>query len=370
MRREIFRMPREGALALLARAPFVHLATTDNEGRPILRTVHGVISDGWLCFHAAPAGEKMEALGRSAVVTYEEVVAHIPSYFLNAERACPATTLYESVQVHGVLERIDDEDAKARALTALMTRFQAEGGHAPIDPLHPRYDALYRSAVRGIMVAGVRLDDVDGKSKLGQNRTPAEVGRVLEGLWRRGHAGDATAIERIRRGNTAHEVPPFLGGPMETRLHVAFDERFTAKTVELLRGAYWNTGVDDDAIARAQRGSTAWVGATLAGENGGELVGCARAISDGAKWAWIYDVAVEPSLQRRGVGRSLVRLLLEHPAVRACRAIALRTRDAHGVYRGVGFVDGEGGWSEGSSTMILRRPPPAPIGCNERSQAP
>lgn len=351
MRREIFRMPPDRALELLAKAPFVHLATTGRDGRPILRVVHGVIVDDWLCFHAAPAGEKMEALGRPAVVSYEEVVAEIPSHFLDPERACPATTLYESVQIHGVLERVDDEGRKARVLSALMRRFQPEGGYVPIDPEHPRFAELYQRAVRGLLVAGVRLDVIDGKSKLGQNRSPAEMARVLEGLWRRGTPADLAAIERLRDVDVATELPPLLRGPVGTELHVALSERFVPRATEFLTGTYWNEGVSGEAIAAAQRGATAWVGATL----DGRLVGCARAIADGAKWAWIYDVAVDRELQRRGIGRALVALLLEHPALRRCRAVVLKTRDAHGVYRALGFVDGEGS-SVGATPMVLRRP--------------
>src|SRR5437660_1948594 len=99
MRKEIYRMDQAAARALLERAAVVRLATTAADGRPILRTVHGVLVDGAIAFHAAPVGEKMAGLGRPAVVAAEEVVAAIPSYFVDPERACPATTYYRSVQV-------------------------------------------------------------------------------------------------------------------------------------------------------------------------------------------------------------------------------------------------------------------------------
>src|SRR5687767_1957961 len=138
MRREhFFRMERARALEFLARAPYVHLATTTAGGDPLLRTVHGVIVGDWLCFHGAPAGEKMESIGRAVVVSWEDVVAEIPSWFIDAERACPATTYYESVQLHGVLESVDDPVFKAQALQKLMERFQPEGRHIPITADHP-----------------------------------------------------------------------------------------------------------------------------------------------------------------------------------------------------------------------------------------
>ncbi len=127
-------MERAEAVALLERSGVVHLASTTADGAPVLRTVHGVVVRGALAFHGAPAGEKMEVIGREAVVSAEEVVAAIPSYFIDPERACPATTLYRSAQVHGRVERVDDAEEKAEVLSALMHRFQPEGGHVPITP--------------------------------------------------------------------------------------------------------------------------------------------------------------------------------------------------------------------------------------------
>src|SRR5438552_12352166 len=122
MRREIYRMSRDEAVALLERAPVVRLATALEDGTPVLRTVHGVVVGGAVAFHGAPSGEKAEALGRPAVVCAEELVAQVPSYWVDAERACPATTYYQSVQVHGLLEEVVDPEAKARVLSALMEK--------------------------------------------------------------------------------------------------------------------------------------------------------------------------------------------------------------------------------------------------------
>src|SRR5690242_6959067 len=104
MRREIYRMDRGQAKALFERAAVVHLATTLEGGSPLLRTLHGVVVDDYLAFHGAPTGEKAETAGRPAVISCEELVAEIPSYFVDPQRACPATTYYLSAQVHGHLE--------------------------------------------------------------------------------------------------------------------------------------------------------------------------------------------------------------------------------------------------------------------------
>src|SRR5437868_2480592 len=104
MRKEIYRMPLRDALAFLEQSPVVRIATSLPDGTPLLRTVHGVVVNGYLAFHGSPAGEKTETIGRTAVVSAEEVIASIPSYFVDPERACPATTYYRSVQAHGTLE--------------------------------------------------------------------------------------------------------------------------------------------------------------------------------------------------------------------------------------------------------------------------
>lgn len=341
MRKEIYRLEREAALGLLARARVIHLATTNDEGLPLLRALHAVVVGGGLCFHGAPAGEKQEAIGRRAVAQAEEILAEIPSYFLDPERACPATTYYESAQLHGVIEEVTDPGAKAAALQALMEKYQPEGGHARIDAA----DERYRKAVAGVQVLRLPLSGagavLDGKAKLGQNRGPADLGRVLEALWARGLSGDPRAIDKVAaRLQAAHGVqalPPLLRGPAGTTLACAVGDRpgDEAAVVALLRGAYWNDWVTEERLLAAHRGSVAWVGARDAG---GALVATARALSDGGKFAAVYDVMVAPAYRGRGVGAAVMRLLLAHPALRGAARVWLRTKDADGFYRRLGFL--------------------------------
>jgi nitroimidazol reductase NimA-like FMN-containing flavoprotein (pyridoxamine 5'-phosphate oxidase superfamily)/predicted N-acetyltransferase YhbS len=321
-------MERAAALAVLERAQVVHLATTAADGRPILRTVHGVLTDGAIAFHGAPAGEKMAGLGRPCVLSAEEIITQIPSYFVDPDRACPATTYYLSVQVHGTLEPVEDPVTKARALAALMARFQPEGGHIPVDSAHP----LYRKAIDGLLVARVSLERLDGKSKLGQNRSPEEIARMLELLWQRGAPSDPRAIDLVRAANPAAATPAFLAAPAQ--LVCAPDT--PEEAAELLREAYWNQGVSREQIIRSHRNATAWVAAR---DGSGRMIATARALADGAKVAWIYDVMVAPGWRGRGLGEALMRLLLNHPMVRGARTVLLATRDAQPFYSRFGFEE-------------------------------
>jgi GNAT superfamily N-acetyltransferase/nitroimidazol reductase NimA-like FMN-containing flavoprotein (pyridoxamine 5'-phosphate oxidase superfamily) len=327
-----YRGERADAEALFDEAPTIHVAGLGEDGAPILRTVHGVVVDGYLAFHGSPKGEKVMLAGRPVVASAEVVVASIPSYFLDAERACPATTYYRSAHVAGTLESLEAPALKARALEALMQKLQAEGGYRPITADDP----LYAAAVRGIWVVGVRLEGAVAKLKLGQNRKPAELVKVLEALWQRGAPGDAAAIEQIRQANEGRldVLPAFLEAPPGLVLSVAMPPAAAPAVSALLEGQYWLTGLPRNLVERAHLGASAWVGLRT---THGQWVASARAISDGARVAWIYDVIVAPEHQRRGLATRLMRALLDHPAVRHAQAVRLGTRDAMAVYAPLGF---------------------------------
>ncbi|MDD9944596.1 MAG: GNAT family N-acetyltransferase, partial [Myxococcales bacterium] len=311
-------------------APVVRFASTLPSGEPVLRTVHGVVIDGAITFHGGDSGEKLACLGRPAVMQCEQTIAEIPSYFIDPQRACPATTYYVSCQAQGTLERVDDPPEKARALAALMARFQAEGGYTPIAADH----ALYRKAVDAIVIVRMRPTTMVGKRKLGQNRPTQQIDKVLGGLWRRGRPGDLQALEWVRAEHPGKPTPAFLQGPPGIQLCVHPGPDDLDAAVALVRDAYWNDDTEDTRIRAAHKGATAWVGARNAQ---GQLVATSRAISDGSKHAHIYDVAVHPAHRGRGVGKAMLALMLDHPRLRECTKINLVTRDAHSFYAPFGF---------------------------------
>jgi len=331
MRRAIYSTTTDRALALLARAPWVHLASTTPEGAPVLRTVHTVLFDGHLSFHGADAGEKVSCLGREVVLGAEEALATLPSYVLDPERACPATTYYESAQVRGVLEAVHDLDRKAAILQALMERHQPEGGHAVIRADDP----LYARVLEQLLVVQVRLDDVCGKLKVGQNRSPRQLTRIVEFLWRRGVPGDLETVELMRATMPELTLPDALVAPEGYRFMLRLDEARLEEAVELIAPTYWSQGFAREQVAVALRASHV-VGVVEEGTE--RLVAIARAISDGTRHAWIYDVVVAEALRGRGLGESMMRLLLDHAAVRGARSVRLGTRDAEGFYARLGFV--------------------------------
>lgn len=315
----------QDAWALFARSPVLRLASTTAQGAPLLRTLHAVVIDGALCFHGGPVGEKVGCVGRAAVMAVEEPVVTLPSYLFDRERACPATTYYESAMAWGTVEAITSPADKATVLAALMQHLQPEGGHAPIDAADPRY----ASALDKLLVAKLVPERLEARSKLGQHKPRAVMEGVLEGLWRRGEPGDLVALERIRAAHPEPLTPTFLHHG-DVRFEVA--PRDVASAVALVCDEYWNEGTTAETLGRAHAESECWV----MGFDERGAVATARATSD-AKRGWIYDVAVRGDARGRGIGQALVRLLLDHPRLRETRRCLLGTRDAQGVYERLGF---------------------------------
>lgn len=101
----------------------------------------------------------------------------------------------------------------------------------------------------------------------------------------------------------------------------------------MLREAYWSPGIPRETVARAAAHSMC----AIARDNEGTLIGFARAVSDRAVFAWVCDVIIDPAYRGKGLGRGLVRTLMEHPDLATVRRWMLGTADAHGVYAGLGF---------------------------------
>ena len=75
---------------------------------------------------------------------------------------------------------------------------------------------------------------------------------------------------------------------------------------------------------------------------GKRLVGFARASSDGAFRAVLWDVVVPQDVQGRGLGRKLVEALLLHPSLARVERIYLMTTNGMGFYSQLGFERSEG----------------------------
>lgn len=105
-----------------------------------------------------------------------------------------------------------------------------------------------------------------------------------------------------------------------------------AATSELLKGSYWGRARTDAINLRAFENSVCAIALI-----DGRQVGFARASGDRAVFARISDVVVWPEHRGKGIGKALVRALLDHPDLRSVSTFMLNTADAHALYQRFGF---------------------------------
>lgn len=65
--------------------------------------------------------------------------------------------------------------------------------------------------------------------------------------------------------------------------------------------------------------------------------GFVRVVTDYATFAWVCDVFIDPAHRGKGLGKWLMEVMVQHPAIRHTN-MTLATRDAHGLYEKYGFV--------------------------------
>ena len=100
----------------------------------------------------------------------------------------------------------------------------------------------------------------------------------------------------------------------------------------LTNEAYWAKGRSRETVERLVREAARVVGVY----RDGKQVGFARAVTDGVSVAYLADVYVLPEHRGRGLGKELVREMVERGPYAHVRWL-LHTRDAHSIYEQAGF---------------------------------
>ncbi|HCQ21396.1 MAG: acetyltransferase [Aphanizomenon flos-aquae LD13] len=78
------------------------------------------------------------------------------------------------------------------------------------------------------------------------------------------------------------------------------------------------------------------------------LIGFARATSDGIYRATIWDVAIHPDYQGKGLGSKLVETVLSHPRMQRVERVYLMTTHQQEFYEKIGFQ------VNNTTTMVLQ----------------
>lgn len=107
--------------------------------------------------------------------------------------------------------------------------------------------------------------------------------------------------------------------------------------------AFWaqNRSIEDleIAIANSDPVVTVW--------DKEQIIGFARATSDGIYRATIWDVVIHPEYRGAGLGRKLVETVLAHPRLNRVERVYLMTTQQQSFYQRIGFKENS------TTTMVL-----------------
>ena len=190
--------------------PAGRIASIDKDGYPQVIPMNFVHADGVIYMHSHPFGEKLENIRRNPNVGFEvdQHICFLPSYYFHPTDASQADTLYISVVIKGSADIVEDKAEKARALNALMEKYQKEG----------RYDALQAdmSVVHEVAIIKVTPLDMRGKYKIGQHwARPYRLKMARNIIAREGLEGARTTLAVMNvmieeNGNLKIEEDPVM----------------------------------------------------------------------------------------------------------------------------------------------------------------
>jgi GNAT superfamily N-acetyltransferase len=107
-----------------------------------------------------------------------------------------------------------------------------------------------------------------------------------------------------------------------------------SRVTEMLSKSYWSPGIKINEVEKGALNSALVVGVfTIKGVQ----IGYARAISDKTRFAYILDVYVDEGFRKNGIGQEMIKYILNHEELKDVYNWTLITKDAHEVYKKVGF---------------------------------
>jgi hypothetical protein len=154
---------RQKIIDFLNSQPAGRVASLDEKGYPQVIPMNFVYFNDAIYMHSHPFGEKLDNMRRNQRVGFEvdQHVCFLPSYYFHPTDASQADTLYISVVIKGNAVMVQDGEEKARALNALMEKYQKEGRYEPLDAHMP--------VVHEVAIIKVEPVEMRGKYKIGQH---------------------------------------------------------------------------------------------------------------------------------------------------------------------------------------------------------
>ena len=97
--------------------------------------------------------------------------------------------------------------------------------------------------------------------------------------------------------------------------------------------SYWSKGITKEQVQQAIAHSLCF-----GVYEGKKQVGFARVVTDYARMAYLADVYILGKYQGQGLGKELIKTIINYPALQGVSRWMLLTKDAHGLYEQNGFT--------------------------------
>lgn len=133
-----------------------HLATNSGDGYPMVKPLNFAYRDGRLYLHSAREGEKMDHISSDKRVCFEtcQPVAQVKT----RSHPCDSAYLYRSVIIKGLASVVEDSTERTEAFSALMDKYQPEGGFGDYTEKRLGLTAIIR----------VDIESMSGKEDMGK----------------------------------------------------------------------------------------------------------------------------------------------------------------------------------------------------------
>ncbi|WP_265594740.1 GNAT family N-acetyltransferase [Haloferula sp. BvORR071] len=285
---------------------------------------------GTLVSHMARANPQWQhfTAGTEVLAVFHGPHGYISPSWYKAEPAVP-TWNYATVHAYGVPSIIDDHDRIVSLLEETVSRFESSF-ESPWPGILPED---YRDKmIRGIVAFEMPISRIEGKFKLGQNRSPEDVQGVFEALSQSNDADDQ-ALAHFMAGECGLSLLNFTSVSEDD-----FEELVTLR-ISAMRDSLERVGRFDPERARQRLRNSFYPEHTRVIIQNGQRIGfySFRPADDGFHLDHLY---IQPGSQSRGLGSQVMsRLLTEADAQQMPVHVgALRDSPSNRFYQRHGFV--------------------------------
>lgn len=189
-------VPEDALRAFVTTQQLGRLVTASPDGQPHLGLYPFLFLGDRIEMHLHRNDEQLADLAANPRCAFEvdEVLGSIPSHWVHATNAMFATAYHRAVIFECEAQVSDDAEVLAAQQQRLMQHYQPDGGHTPVSAEH----AMYRGPFREIRALTLNVRARKVKWKLGQNRNPEQLARVIAELRRRGRPTDPAAADALQ----------------------------------------------------------------------------------------------------------------------------------------------------------------------------